>query len=121
VAVSFIGRGNQIPGENHRRIITLIFINFKRANITQKKIYFCVPVREEISNWRVPLLGRCYDKRAKNIEELRHCATLAEKAISSNTVNTISQTVLEEIKSKRCCLSLNRFLNNVIKLSKFAF
>jgi hypothetical protein len=24
---------------------------------------------------------------------LRHCATLAEKAISSNTVNTISQTV----------------------------
>ena len=28
-----------------------------------------------------------------NVEELRHCATLAEKAISSNTVNTISQTV----------------------------
>jgi hypothetical protein len=25
------------------------------------------------------------------------------------------------VKSKRCCLSLNRFLNNAIKLSKFAF
>ena len=34
-------------------------------------------------------------KEPKNVEELRHCATLAEKAISSNTVNTISQTVLE--------------------------
>ena len=32
-------------------------------------------------------------KEPKNVEELRHCATLAEKAISSNTVNTISQTV----------------------------
>jgi hypothetical protein len=32
-------------------------------------------------------------KVPKNVEELRYCATLAEKAISSNTVNTISQTV----------------------------
>ena len=32
-------------------------------------------------------------KEPTNVEELRHCATLAEKAISSNTVNTISQTV----------------------------
>ena len=32
-------------------------------------------------------------KEPNNVEELRHCATLAEKAISSNTVNTISQTV----------------------------
>ena len=38
-------------------------------------------------------------KEPKNVEELRHCATLAEKAISSNTVNTISQTVLEEIQT----------------------
>ena len=38
-------------------------------------------------------------KETKNVEELRHCATLAEKAISSNTVNTISQTVLEEIQT----------------------
>ena len=30
---------------------------------------------------------------------MRHCATLAEKAISSNTANTISQTVLEEIQT----------------------
>ena len=37
-------------------------------------------------------------KEPNNVEELRHCATLAEKAISSNTVNTISQTVLEEIQ-----------------------
>jgi hypothetical protein len=37
-------------------------------------------------------------KEPKNVEELRHCATLAEKAISSNTVNIISQTVLEEIQ-----------------------
>ena len=38
-------------------------------------------------------------KEPKNVEELRHCATLAEKAISSNTANTISQTVLEEIQT----------------------
>ena len=38
-------------------------------------------------------------KEPKYVEELRHCATLAEKAISSNTVNTISQTVLEEIQT----------------------
>ena len=38
-------------------------------------------------------------KELKNVEELRHCATLAEKAISSNTVNTISHTVLEEIQT----------------------
>jgi hypothetical protein len=39
-------------------------------------------------------------KEPNNVEELRHCATLAEKAISSNTVNTISQTVfLEEIQT----------------------
>jgi hypothetical protein len=38
-------------------------------------------------------------KEPKHVEELRHCATLAEKVISSNTVNTISQTVLEEIQT----------------------
>jgi hypothetical protein len=38
-------------------------------------------------------------KEPTNVEELRHSATLAEKAISSNTVNTISQTVLEEIQT----------------------
>ena len=37
-------------------------------------------------------------KESKNVDELRHCATLAKKAIFSNTVNTISQTVLEEIQ-----------------------
>ena len=38
-------------------------------------------------------------KEPTNIEELRHCVTLAEKVISSDTVNTISQTVLEEIQT----------------------
>jgi hypothetical protein len=61
-------------------------------------------------------------KESKNVEELRHCATLAEKAISSNTVNTISQTVLEEIQtlkdqrgmSLRCLCLINHKMNNIV-------
>lgn len=38
-------------------------------------------------------------KEPKNVEELRHCALLAEKAVSSWSVNTLNQTVLDEIQS----------------------
>jgi hypothetical protein len=52
-------------------------------------------------------------KEPKNVEELRHCATLAEKAISSNTVNTISQTVLEEIQTLKDQLKSINIVQNV--------
>ena len=56
-------------------------------------------------------------KEPKNVEELRHCATLAEKAISSNTVNIISQTVLEEIQILKDQLkSVNKGNNKITEL-----
>ena len=38
-------------------------------------------------------------KEPKNVEELRHCAVLAEKAISSGSVSSLNQIVLDEIQS----------------------
>ena len=56
-------------------------------------------------------------KEPTNVEELRHCATLAEKAISSNTVNIISQTVLEEIQILKDQLkSVNKGNNKITEL-----
>jgi hypothetical protein len=64
-------------------------------------------------------------KEPTNVEGLRHCATLAEKAISSNIVNTLSQTVLEEIqtlkdqlKSVNIVQDVHHKLEIVIKISK---
>jgi hypothetical protein len=39
-------------------------------------------------------------KEPKHVEELRHCPS-RKQAIPSNTVNTISQTVLEDIQTSK--------------------
>jgi hypothetical protein len=53
-------------------------------------------------------------KEPKNVEELRHCAVLAEKAISSGSASSLNQTVLDKIQSLKHQL---KFVNIVHETS----